>query len=149
MRDHDRPAAGGPSSIEIDRAGLEILDRTECLRLLGQSERGRIAVTIGALPVILPVRFVLDVGRVILCVGEGTVLERATDDNVVSLQTDGVDPMSGAEWSVSVIGVARHLTSADDVAASARLPLPRWSSELTPCFVAVSADQVSGRRTTV
>jgi nitroimidazol reductase NimA-like FMN-containing flavoprotein (pyridoxamine 5'-phosphate oxidase superfamily) len=135
--------------MEIDRAGLEILDRAECLRLLGTSERGRIAVTIGALPVILPVRFVLDVGRVVLCVGEGTVLERATDENVVSLQTDGVDPTSGAEWSVSVIGVARHLSSASDVAASARLPLPRWSSELTPCFVAISADQVSGRRTMV
>jgi len=149
MCDQDQPASGGISSIETDRAGLEILDRAECLRLLSLSERGRIAVTIGALPVILPIRFVLDVGRVVLCVGQGTVLDRATDDNVVSLQADGIDPASGAEWSVSVIGVARHLTGADDVAASARLPLPRWSSELAPCFVATSVDQVSGRRTTV
>ena len=43
--------------MERDRNGLEILDRSECLRLLAGSSVGRVAVSVGALPVILPVNF--------------------------------------------------------------------------------------------
>jgi nitroimidazol reductase NimA-like FMN-containing flavoprotein (pyridoxamine 5'-phosphate oxidase superfamily) len=133
--------------MEIDRAGLEVLDRQECLRLLTQTQRGRIAIHTAALPAILPVRFVLDVNRVVLSASEGTTLARATDGSVVAFQTDGTERETEREWSVSLIGLARHLTEPDDVARAAVLPLPRWSADLPPRYIAISTDRVSGRRT--
>ena len=43
--------------MEVDRNGLEVLDRAECLRLLGTASLGRIGLTSGALPTVLPVNF--------------------------------------------------------------------------------------------
>ena len=133
--------------MEIDRAGLEVLDREECLRLLAQAQRGRIAINVGALPAILPVRFVLDIDRVVLSASEGTTLARATDGSVVAFQTDGTELGSEREWSVSLIGIARHLTEVGEVARAAVLPLQRWSSDLPPRYIAISTERVSGRRT--
>ena len=45
------------AGIVIDRNGLEVLDRDECLRLLGTATLGRVGITFGALPVVLPVNF--------------------------------------------------------------------------------------------
>jgi nitroimidazol reductase NimA-like FMN-containing flavoprotein (pyridoxamine 5'-phosphate oxidase superfamily) len=42
---------------------METLDRAECLRLLEAATVGRIGVSIGALPVILPVNFAGGGGR--------------------------------------------------------------------------------------
>ena len=41
--------------VSYDRNGLEILDRASCLQLLGSAHVGRIALTMGALPVVFPV----------------------------------------------------------------------------------------------
>jgi hypothetical protein len=46
--------------MEIDRNGLEVLSRHECLRLLGTATLGRIGVTSDALPTVLPVNFRFD-----------------------------------------------------------------------------------------
>ena len=51
--------------MELDRNGLEVLDREESLRLLGTAVLGRIAVTSAALPLVLPVNFRFD-GRQVL-----------------------------------------------------------------------------------
>jgi nitroimidazol reductase NimA-like FMN-containing flavoprotein (pyridoxamine 5'-phosphate oxidase superfamily) len=131
--------------MKVDQAGYEILTETECLNLLSQSDRGRIAITVAALPTILPVRFALDGDRIVLSTGPGTILARATDRNVVAFQVDGVDPDSGEEWSVSLIGVAEHLTEAEDVARARALSLPDWSQD-GPVFVAIGIERVSGRR---
>ena len=45
--------------MEIDHDGLEVLSRTECLRLLRTAVVGRLALTTGALPTVLPVNFTM------------------------------------------------------------------------------------------
>ena len=50
--------------MHIDRAGLRVLTREECLALLATAEIGRIAISARALPVILPVRFAMDGDRI-------------------------------------------------------------------------------------
>jgi hypothetical protein len=77
----------------------------------------------------------------------GTVLERATDGNVVAFEADGTEPGPDWEWSVSLIGLARHLDDSAALTRAASLSLPRWSTELSPRFVAVSSEHLSGRRT--
>jgi nitroimidazol reductase NimA-like FMN-containing flavoprotein (pyridoxamine 5'-phosphate oxidase superfamily) len=130
--------------MNLDQAGFEVLTPTECLRLLADANRGRVAINVGALPTILPVRFVLDVNRIVFTVGVGTTLARATDGNVVAFEAD--DTGLEDEWSVSLIGVANHLTDPAEVARATVMPLPRWSKNLPPVFVAIPAEHVSGRR---
>jgi nitroimidazol reductase NimA-like FMN-containing flavoprotein (pyridoxamine 5'-phosphate oxidase superfamily) len=131
--------------MDMDRNGLEILDRAECLHLLSGSVLGRIAVTVGALPVILPVNFLLDGDRILIRTGKGTKLEAATRDAVVAFEVDDVEPFSHSGWSVCVTGRATELRD-DEVARVASLPLPHWAPSGTEHVVAVSVDFVTGRR---
>ena len=57
--------------MEIDRDGLEVLDRAECFRLLDGGGLGRIAVTSGALPLVMPVAYVMDGETIIVATGRG------------------------------------------------------------------------------
>jgi len=67
-----------------------------------------VALTIGALPVIVPVRYVVSEGSILFPVS-GDEVWRATDDHIVAFNADGVDGCQHL-WSVGVLGRARHLT---------------------------------------
>ncbi len=75
--------------MEIDRNGLEVLNREECLRLLRHATLGRVAITSGALPQVLPVNFRLFGDRIVFRTGLGTKLDAATSNNVVAFEVDG------------------------------------------------------------
>jgi hypothetical protein len=141
--DDPRTGAGSPDG-GLDGAGLLVLDRFACLELLARGGVGRIAINAGALPMILPVRYALDGDTVVLCVGVGSTLDRATRHAVVAFEVDGSD--LGAEWSVSVVGVARPVPEGDESAHAETLPLPRWWLGRPHRFVSVSTDQMTGRR---
>ena len=128
----------------VDGAGLRVLERSECLRLLGRVAVGRIAVTAGALPMILPVRYAVDGDQVVLCVGVGSTLDQATRHAVVAFEIDGSD--LGGEWSVSVVGVARPIMDADEFARAETLGLPRWWLDRPHRFVSISTEHMTGRR---
>ncbi len=129
---------------DLDGAGLHVLDRAECLRLLARVNIGRIAVNAAALPMILPVRYALDNEVVVLCVGVGSTLDQATRHAVVAFEVDGSD-LEG-EWSVSVVGVARPVPDGDETTRAETLPLPRWWLGRPHRFVSVSTEHVTGRR---
>jgi uncharacterized protein len=129
---------------DLDGAGLYVLDRSDCLRLLARGGIGRIAVTAGALPMILPVRYALDGDRVVLCVRVGSTLDQATHDTVVAFEVDGSD--LGGDWSVSIVGVARPIPEGCESDRAEILPLPRWWLGRPHRFISVSADHMTGRR---
>ena len=98
---------GKIANVHVDRNGLVVLGRTECLRLLSGASVGRLAVTVGALPVILPVNFLrLDRDRVLIRTTTGTKLDAATRHAVVAFEVDDFDSFSHTGWSVCVTGVA-------------------------------------------
>jgi uncharacterized protein len=132
--------------MEVDRNGLEVLERDECLTLLATATLGRVGVTSGALPAVLPVNFRFDGSRILFRTGVGTKLDAATDNAVVAFEVDEIDPAAHTGWSVVVTGVARELTDPDDLAAAQRLPLARWAPGEDHRVVAVSTEVVSGRR---
>lgn len=143
--DHDddfRP--GGPAP--LDRSGLEILDRQECLRLLAGAPLGRVGITNGALPVIVPINFRLVGDRIVFRTGIGTKLDSATCDEVVAFEADHLDPASGVGWSVAVTGLAREVVDSDEVAAAAEADIPRWTKWGSDRFVSLSTERISGRR---
>jgi uncharacterized protein len=131
--------------MDVDAVGAEVLGQAECFRLLAGGGLGRVAISVGALPAILPVRFVLDDGEIVFRAGSGTVLGGASRGTVVAFEADGVEDGAGT-WSVLVTGLARHITDAAELARADALPLPQWSTTGSDHVVAVTAAMISGRR---
>ena len=113
--------------MQLDRNGLEILDREECLRLLALTSLGRVGFTSGALPSVLPVTYHLDQDRILVHTTRGSRLDAALKDAVVAFEADELDPSEHSGWSVAVTGVA---------------------TELDAGRLAISIDLISGRRCT-
>jgi len=131
---------------ELDRNGLIVLDRDECLRLLASVTIGRVAVSIGALPAVFPVNFVLADGDVIFQTTQGTKLAAAVHNHVVAFEVDAIDAFSHSGWSVLVTGEASVIDAPHEVTAVRRLPLLAWAFPDRASFVRVKGDMISGRR---
>lgn len=132
--------------MEVDRNGLEVLDREECLRLLAEGTIGRLGLTSGALPTVLPVNYRLVNDRVVLRTNVGSKLEAATSNTVVAFEVDDVDPVWHTGWSVVVTGVAREVIDPDDLARIAKANVPRWAPMGPDRYVEISLELVTGRR---
>lgn len=132
--------------MEVDRNGLQVLDRDECLELLATATIGRIGITSNALPVVLPVNFALIGDYIVIRTGRGTKLDAATRNAVVAFEVDDIDPADQSGWSVLVTGVARELTSQEEVAEVRTTRPARWAPGPDGRYIALSADIVSGRR---
>jgi len=130
-----------------DRNGLEVLGTDECLRLLRSASLGRIGITSRALPVILPVNYRVDDRWILFRTSPGTKLDAATRNAVVAFEVDQVDPVYHSGWSVLVTGVATDATSgAADDADDEMSATPRWAPGHRERLVAISIDEISGRR---
>jgi len=134
--------------MELDRNGLEVLGRDDCLALLRTVPVGRIGLSMHALPVVLPVNFVVDDDhdRLVLRTAEGAKLRAALMGAVVAFEADLINPMNHTGWSVLVRGSSSVLIDRDEIDAARRLPLRPWANEATDFWVTVSTDLVSGRR---
>jgi hypothetical protein len=132
--------------VELDRNGLEVLDTAECLRLLRTHAFGRVGISTGGLPSILPVNYQA-VGRHILFrTGHGSKLEAATRNAVVAFEVDSVDPMDHSGWSVLAVGVARDLTDVLLDVPFDPTTIPRWAAGDDDRVVVIAAEMLSGRR---
>ena len=129
-------------------AQVETMTRDECLCYLAATRLGRVAISVGALPAILPVRFVLDGDQIVFRAAPGKVLEAATREAVVAFEADGVERLGepSVVWSVLVTGVARHLAPEHARAHEGAIALPAWSEDHGDHVVAISPQLVSGRR---
>jgi uncharacterized protein len=134
-------------SMPRDRDGLEVLSRQDCLQLLEQTHVGRIAVSIGALPVVLPVNFALFDGDILIRTGRGTKLDAATINAVVAFEIDGIDPYYHTGWSVLVQGIAEEITDKTELTRAKAVPLTPWAG-VDGHYLRVSAQIMSGRRLT-
>ena len=132
--------------MEVDRNGLQILDRDECVGLLAGGIIGRIAITANALPVVLPVNYVLLNDRIVVRTGRGTKLDAATRNTVVAFEVDELDFADGTGWSILVTGVARELTAPEERALASASPPARWAPGPDGRYIAISVDMISGRR---
>ena len=129
----------------LDSAGLEVLDRAACLRLLATAGIGRIAVSVKAMPLILPVHYVLDGDAILVRTHQGSTLDVATRDAVVAFEADRLGTASDLVWSVLVTGQARHLEAGAGADTRWR-ELPAWTPGRPDRIVAISTDHVSGRQ---
>ena len=129
------------------RPVVEMLSAGECRAYLAQVAIGRVAVTVGALPVIFTVPFVLDGDDLLIRVAQLSVLCRALTGSVVAFSADDFEESEEDSWSVLVRGVAEAV--GDEVLAASLRALPLRSCSEAPerdCFVRLPLTQLSGTR---
>jgi nitroimidazol reductase NimA-like FMN-containing flavoprotein (pyridoxamine 5'-phosphate oxidase superfamily) len=132
--------------VPVDRNGLEVLDREECLRLLALGTVGRVGVCDGGGPLVLPVNYVLAGDEVVIGTGVGSGLSAALEAGVVAFEADDADLAYEWGWSVLVRGRARRIEDPAEVARAERLPLRSWGPGEHRRFTAIATTEVTGRR---
>jgi Pyridoxamine 5'-phosphate oxidase len=125
------------------------LARDEALRLLATVPLGRVVFTDRALPAIRPVNHIVEGPDIIFRTSSSAAITTAVDGigTIVAFEADAIDPARQAGWSVVVVGGARLLTDAKQIAHYRQL--------LRPCapgtkddFIAIRAAVVTGVRLT-
>ncbi|WP_019633347.1 pyridoxamine 5'-phosphate oxidase family protein [Actinomadura atramentaria] len=130
----------------LDRGGLQILDDGACRALLAAVPIGRIVFTDRALPAVQPVNFTLVDGDVVVRTSSDSRLAAAVRDAVVAFEADDYDARTGTGWSVVVIGRARAVVDAAELAALRAVPLRPWVRGGPDRFLRIRPDLLSGRR---
>jgi nitroimidazol reductase NimA-like FMN-containing flavoprotein (pyridoxamine 5'-phosphate oxidase superfamily) len=82
----------------------DALSERECWELLATASVGRLALSVRALPLIVPVQYYLDGRRLAVCLGHHELPERALDETVIAFAADSIDPATRSGWSVQVQG---------------------------------------------
>jgi len=149
--DHERESPERPGTDPLaDVRGMEVLSRDECVALLARGGVGRIALTMRALPVILPVGYTLLGDDVVFRADEGSRVAAAADHAVVAFEADDVDERSGGAWSVCVTGMATSLTDPEVLGELPELPrwpeLPERADDTPTGLVRIRSQIVTGRR---
>lgn len=147
FRPYGHPAQMDDSSrMELDRHGLEKLEREECLSLLAGRSVGRVGITIAALPAIFPVNFALLEGDIVFRSSPGSKLTAAAQRAIVAFEVDDTDSMFHSGWSVLVVGPAHEITDPAELARAEKLPLTPWAPGTKGHYIRIRSEIVSGRR---
>lgn len=122
------------------------LTREQCFALLNTVAIGRIGLSIDALPVILPVNFVVLEDWILFRTVPGSKLDAAVSRSVAAFEADGHAPDGSWGWSVLVRGFAHDLRDGRGVpAATALHPWPFPHGEANH-VVGIEPTMVTGRR---
>ena len=132
--------------MEVDRYGVEVIDRDECLRLVALARLGRIGFTSGALPTVLPVDFRLEGECILVRTARGSTLDAALRNSVVAFEVDDFDPIERVGWSVAVTGVATEVANPDELDGFRHEPIPHWAPAADEALISISTELVTGRR---
>ena len=124
---------------------MEILDGSECWRLLRLCVVGRLGVLVGGVPEIFPVNYLVDHGSVLFRTAEGTKLAAAIG-GPVAFEADGCEEGTSQAWSVVLKGHAREVTGVEELLSTLGAPLFPWHDSPKPRFVRIEPDAISGRR---
>lgn len=135
-----------PAGASSGAAHLDVLGDDECLRLLGREPVGRLGFSSGALPVVLPVNFVLVDRTIVFASDPGLKLEAARHRTVACLEVDGYDRFAHGGWSVLATGRLDEIVDAARLAEARTLPLSPWALTRPTHYVEMPVELLSGRR---
>jgi uncharacterized protein len=130
-------------------SNIEIVDRGECLRLLGTEEVGRVAFATGAGAAdILPINYVVDGDAVVFATAAGSKLTSA-ERGSLTFEADHTDASTRSGWSVVIHGFAQVITNFDRPELVERLralPINPWAGGDRPHLVRIAPGTITGRR---
>jgi len=141
---HGSWSSGTPVTDGTDEHGLRYIPEPTCLHLIGQERIGRLGLSVGSLPVILPVNYVLQGRTIVFRSEEGEKTRAAEQSTVACLEVDQFDRFEHSGWSVLATG---RLTIAppDRAEAYERLPVVPWALRKESRFIELSIELLSGR----
>ena len=123
---------------------LKELDEQECLDLLRDQRVGRVAWCAPDGPVVLPVNYRFEDGRVVFRTSAHSELARHFQPGPAAFQIDSFDEFVLAGWSVLVRGRA-ELLEWDQLPDQDDRPEP-WAAGSRNVYVVITAEKVTGRR---
>lgn len=124
------------------------LSRSDCLDLVRTASVGRVGLTLGALPLIVPVGFLVDDSHnIVFGTDDRHRLHQALDATVVAFETGSYSPGAGRPWSVLVQGVTElHPVDAAPLVRRLPRPLPHADGDRDPTHVVLlRTDHITGR----
>lgn len=126
---------------------FEVLDETECRRLLELHHFGRLAYLDEGDPVIVPVNYRVVDGDVVIRTAPGTKLTQSPM-TAVAFEIDGADPLAQWGWSVVVRGRAYDVTDTVDERSERirRVELRPWAPGERHHWLRIDPTKVTGRR---
>lgn len=127
----------------LDRNGLEILDRSRCLDLLGSVELGRVALSDRALPIIVPVVFWLSGDDIVFRASGGLLATAAREGHIVCFEADS-GGSADDDWSVLVVGGLSLAEPSVDRPAGGERETP-WQLDRPGETVQLATGVMSGR----
>jgi uncharacterized protein len=126
--------------------GYDVLGQAECTALLGKASHGHLGISVGAMPMVLPVFYRLFEGHVVYRPTYGPEISSATTNAVVAFQVDALDPESGEGWTVVVQGIAAEATAYLAEQMLATTPANGRANEANHRLVALPIERITGYR---
>lgn len=127
----------------------EELTRSECLALLrGHGFVARVGFQWEGAPQIVPLNYVADPQEevMVFCTDSQSRLGSLADETPVVVEVDESRALYDAGWSVIVRGHLWHVVDVVQVARLSRGPLRSWAEPLSPAWIKVPIEEVTGRR---
>jgi hypothetical protein len=123
------------------------LDREACLAMLDRTRIGRIGVSVGALPAIVPVDFVVVGETVAFPAEDPSAVQGSVDGVVLAFEVDGQSATGALDWTVMVRGISREVDTLPELAQFQT----KWTLRQPTCavptrFIAVPTTIISGHR---
>ena len=82
----------------------EQIPSQRCWELLVTASVGRLALSVQALPVILPVQYYVRGHRLAVCLGHHSIPARSLNEAIIAFGADAIDPATRSGWSVQIQG---------------------------------------------
>lgn len=90
---------------------------------------GRVIFTVGALPAVRVMNFILVDQVIVLRTAADTTITRKVHDAIVAFEADDLDPATSSGWSVTVTGRATLVTDSERIDRYQHVSLVPWASE--------------------
>ena len=126
--------------------GLELLSEDDAWRLLQTEDLGRVGVSVGALPAIFPVNYVVLDGAVLYRTSPGSKLAAATANAIVAFEVDHHDRRDRSGWSVLLVGLSEVVHDVGMAARAVAAGLEPYAEGRRGNLVRIHAELISGRR---
>jgi hypothetical protein len=82
----------------------EQIPSQRCWELLATASVGRLALSVQALPVILPVQYYVTRHRLAVCLGHHSIPARSLNETIIAFTADSIDPVARSGWAVQIQG---------------------------------------------
>jgi nitroimidazol reductase NimA-like FMN-containing flavoprotein (pyridoxamine 5'-phosphate oxidase superfamily) len=129
------------------QTGIEWLDRDECLRLLATDCIGRLAVTAGRAPFILPVNYALDGETIVFRTDPGAKVDHGLGAPV-AFEIDQFDRETRTGWSVVVAGRLEQPPpfNTHEQERLQAVPVEPWAGGPKAVWLRIVPGRITGRR---